>query len=197
MERHTHRKVIATIIMVAMMVTLVATGQARAQERDYSTERVIAGIVGLAVLGAIFGDELKSSHRERDRERYRTDSYRHDRYRPEPHRRDGGYFDGRDRFRDYDGYRRDDPRRYDNGYIHRGKPGRTYRVAGLPEGCLEKVRTARGDVALFGRTCMLRHYRDVRALPDYCARRVHTSRGLFHGWSPSCLRHEGFRVARR
>ncbi len=53
MAKTTHRKVIAAIAALSILITGFGAAQAQTQGRDYSTERALAALIGLAVIGSI------------------------------------------------------------------------------------------------------------------------------------------------
>lgn len=166
-----HRKFIAGVVSAALLVTAVGAGQARAEE-DYRTGRTIATILGLAVLGAIINEELEDRS-DRRRERAKQPP-------PQTYQWNGdSYRDGR-RPKAHKPPRAKDVRRY-----------------ALPERCLRRVQTGRGEALVYGRRCMERNYRHVNRLPEWCERRFRTERGTRMGWAARCLRREGYHVARR
>lgn len=65
----------------------------------------------------------------------------------------------------------------------------------LPLSCLDRHRTNRGEVALFGVRCLEGRYPHAARLPVECARTVRVQGRLETGFDALCLRHEGFRVS--
>lgn len=68
----------------------------------------------------------------------------------------------------------------------------------LPGQCLVKVDVGRNNaVRMFGKRCLKRNFRFSHNLPQACAQRVWTDRGVRRGYNPRCLRQNGYRIAGR
>jgi hypothetical protein len=61
MAKTSHRKFIAAVAALSILIT--GFGAAQAQARDYSTERAIAALLGLAVIGSIIANESKAERK--------------------------------------------------------------------------------------------------------------------------------------
>jgi hypothetical protein len=62
----------------------------------------------------------------------------------------------------------------------------------LPRSCLTVVNTRRGDVRMFGRSCLQRNFARFHSLPNRCAIHVRGPNRTRHGFDPQCLRDAGF-----
>jgi hypothetical protein len=164
-----HRKFIAVIATTAVLITGVSASQVQAGEHD--TERALAALLGLAVIGAIIADNKKDDDRYRERVTRHDPVIRTDRVQ-----------------------RRDRVIRRDPQIIEpRPLPRRVSKRA-LPSKCLRTLRTQRGDRQVLGARCVQRNYRHVNRLPSNCRRSVGTRDGVRNFWSTRCLSKNGFRV---
>ena len=169
-----HRKFIATIAAASIAVTALGATPAFADE--YDNGRLLAAILGLAVVGKIIHDNNKDKDRDR-----RTYDYRHEprvihqppRY--QPHVR---------------------PRHRDHHLTPRPLPRRVDRKL-LPGKCFRSFDTYDGRVRMFGRKCLQNNYRFADRLPRHCMTRIHTDHGKRRGYLARCLRREGYRLAHR
>lgn len=80
---------------------------------------------------------------------------------------------------------------------HRDGPkfGKGYKKQPLPEQCLVRVDTGRGERLAYGAHCLDRSYRFADKLPGSCETVVRTPRGLRTVYGARCLEREGWRVA--
>lgn len=77
-------------------------------------------------------------------------------------------------------------------------PNRVAKRKVLPDACLRQFNVIGGGVArVFAQRCMDRNFAYVADLPRACERRIQTDRGIRRGWAARCLRHNGYRMARR
>lgn len=68
----------------------------------------------------------------------------------------------------------------------------------LPGQCLVTLNTGRnGQMRMFGKRCLRSNYQHFHALPQVCAQEIWTERGVRRGYSPRCLRQNGYRIAGR
>ncbi|NNE53672.1 MAG: hypothetical protein HKN30_14875 [Sulfitobacter sp.] len=170
--RPMHRKFIATIAAASIAIT--AMGSAPAFADEYDTQRLLAAILGLAVVGKIIHDNKKDKKRS-------TYEYRH-----EPR-----VIHEQPRHRTYQ-----QPRQGAHDLAPRPLPRRVDRKL-LPGQCLRSFDTRDGRVRMFGRKCLQNNYRFTHRLPQHCMTRVRTDRGKRHGYAARCLRREGYRLAHR
>lgn len=66
----------------------------------------------------------------------------------------------------------------------------------LPEFCLRPFETRSGTYNYFGKRCLERNFAHADRLPKACEITVRSPRGRRNVYVPSCLRAEGYRVAR-
>ncbi|TNF18541.1 MAG: hypothetical protein EP318_18110 [Rhodobacteraceae bacterium] len=75
------------------------------------------------------------------------------------------------------------------------------RLAPIPGYCLTSVRKGKHTIRMFGARCLRNNYRHARFLPEHCKiqvkKRRHGHKIRRTGYSPKCLRREGFQVAGR
>lgn len=96
----------------------------------------------------------------------------------------------RARARDYDTPRVD----HDRGHRPRGHRRNARR---LPADCLRVTNTRNGRMRYFASRCLQRNYRHADRLPRFCRTRVERANGrVARGYNASCLRNEGYRIAR-
>jgi hypothetical protein len=165
MAKFTHRTFISVVAALSILITGISAVQAQAGSRD--TERALAAIIGLAVLGAIV-----AKNRERDERRETQKVIRQpDRIEARPLPRDL--------------------------QAHKKSHGKHKDRRALPRECLFEARTDRGIAQYYGARCLSRNYAYVNRLPDRCERRIRTDRGVRYGWSARCLSREGYTLARR
>lgn len=174
-----HRKFIATIAATAIAITAIGSTPAVADE--YDNGRLLAAILGLAVVGKIIHDNKK----DKNRSNY---DYRHEprvihkepvqRHRIEP---------------------RPLPRRVErqHDYVERRHNQRRADRKLLPGQCFRTFDTWDGRVRMFGRKCLQNNYRFADRLPRHCLTAVRTDRGKRRGYEARCLRREGYRLAHR
>ena len=75
------------------------------------------------------------------------------------------------------------------------RPGQGYgQRKVLPKSCLATHRTQQGNVKTFGKSCLEQKFKFSRRLPASCEQTLWTSKGIRHGFEPSCLRRNGYRV---
>lgn len=68
----------------------------------------------------------------------------------------------------------------------------------LPQRCFRTFSDRRGGrVPAFGYRCLENHYTHARSLPRRCLREAYGQRGLRTVYSASCLRNQGYQLARR
>jgi hypothetical protein len=181
-----HRKFIATIAALAIAVTAFGAAPARADDRD--TARILATILGAAVVGKIIYDRNKRKQRSNYERRQEQPVYKPrrnhaprvakkppaERYRPAP--------------------------RYTELPRHapepRPLPRRVDRKL-LPGECFRSYETYDGRVRMFGRRCLQENYRFAHRLPKYCMTDIATNDGRRRGYEARCLRAEGYRLAHR
>jgi hypothetical protein len=164
-----NRKFISVIAAVSIGVTSLIAAPARAGQ--YDTERAIAALLGLAVIGAIVADDRKDRRKRNDAVTRHSNQGVHDGLR--------------------NGHIRRTPT-----LEARPLPNRVSRKL-LPQRCLRSFETDRGRARVFGARCMDRHYDFVRDLPARCERRIRTDRGVRYGYSARCLDRYGYQLARR
>ncbi len=161
-----HKKFIAGVVSIAVLITSVSANQAQAS--DYRTERALAAILGLAVVGAIIAEDKKKDRKRRKAEVARQQDIQ----------------------------RQTQAARQRAQQLRvRPLPQRVQRNL-LPSQCLRRLDTPNGPRRIFGLRCMNRNFAQVRALPQNCERLVQTPRGARAGWSARCLRRSGYQIAR-
>jgi hypothetical protein len=156
--------------LTAAAIALGTFGAAPAFADSDRNARVIATILGLAVVGKIIHDNKK-----------KKDEVVAQRYDKAP--RQG--FSSAPRH-GYDNRRvqpKPLPRRVDNRL--------------LPGNCLRSFQTRHGQVQMFGQRCLQQNYRFVNQLPRNCAQTIRTDRGNRAGYDARCLSQKGYRLARR
>ncbi len=168
MARSIHRTFIAGVAAAAVFITMLGASQAQAGSRD--TERALAALLGLAVVGAIIAD--------------RRDD-----------RRDDRKSQAVTRTRPHQGFGRDDTYRW---VEPRPVPKRVQRQL-LPRECLREVWTNRGPTDVFNGQCLHHNYAFARNLPRGCAQKIRGGRGSGRSivWNAHCLERNGYRVSRR
>lgn len=67
----------------------------------------------------------------------------------------------------------------------------------VPSACLRSYDTQRGQQQIFGARCLERNFEYARHLPDQCLIRLRTYDGPQQGYTPGCLRDNGYRTDRR
>ena len=165
MTKPVHPKIIGAIAGLSILITLLSAAQGQA--RDYTAERAIAAILGLAVVGTIIAKHSDGSPKAKPKERVVA---------PIAKAPTGVK-----------------PRPLPKDLRHTTRAQRR----ALPPRCLRETRTERGVAQYYGARCLSRHYDAVNRLPDRCERRIRTDRGVRYGWSARCLRREGYTLARR
>lgn len=177
-----YRKFIATITAAAIALTAIGAVPARAGEND--TARVVAAILGLAVVGKIIHDKKK----DRDANRHEPAPVQQV-HKQHPPRYDSPRYDPP----------RYDPPRYDQQYGHKPQarplPERVNRKL-LPGQCLRSLETRHGKVRMFGNRCLQRNYSFAHRLPQHCNFSFKTRDGYRRGYEARCLRDAGYRLAR-
>lgn len=177
-----HRIFIAGIISASIAITALSTGSATAADRG--TTNFLAGLAGLAILGAIIHDSKKKKAREHTSR---------DTYVPHQNEYEHGGRAGR----------------HDHGYNahsrHKGKhhhqpkarklPHRVSRKV-LPGKCLRRLDTRHGQRRILGGRCLDNNFRHVNSLPGSCYREVRSRGRLHHGYGARCLRNKGYSIAR-
>jgi len=63
----------------------------------------------------------------------------------------------------------------------------------LPRACIQTHATQHGNVRTFAKSCLKSKYRFHRNLPANCEQTLWTSKGIRHGYEPSCLRRHGYK----
>lgn len=204
------RKFIASVLAASLAVTSFSAIPARADGDDLV--KFLAGATALVIIGNAL-DDNKSSRREasrRDNDRYdRGHGHRHD-----DGRRGGGYRreaghghsvgNGRT-FRHDDvypnGYGRDPgPKVY---FDRRHDPRATrdadkrWRRNVLPAQCKTRFWTPEGTRKFMDRRCLKRNYSYADGLPKQCKITVYDKNQKKRGYSISCLKQKGYRIAQR
>lgn len=87
-------------------------------------------------------------------------------------------------------YHRDDEERWP-------RFGKGFKNQALPEQCLVRVETGRGDRLAYGARCLDRRYKFANKLPRSCETVVRTPRGFREVYGARCLARDGWRVAGR
>lgn len=181
-----HRIFIAAIISVSIAITAISANSAAAGERE--TANLLAGLAGLAIIGAIIHDSNKKNKT--------TDYTSRDNYAPLPQQKHDYSNRGRDRQHkhNYDA----PPRHKEN--VHgqpkqRPLPHRVSRKA-LPSNCLRSIDTRRGPQRIFGNRCLNNNFRHVNKLPHACYTEVRSRGRLHHGFGARCLHNKGYSIAR-
>ncbi len=87
--------------------------------------------------------------------------------------------------------------RHDQGVRPRHDPRVTERLRKtLPARCLKTIETRSGEIRLFTRKCIQRHYDFRIDFPQHCERSIRTRDGRRNGWGARCMRQAGYRVER-
>ena len=181
-----HRKFIAAIVSVSIAITAFSANSAAAGDRG--TTNFLAGLAGLAILGAIIHDSTKKK---------KTTNYTsRDNYAPLPQQRHDYSNRGRARQHKHD-YAA--PPRHKGKVHHQPKqrplPHRVSRKV-LPGNCLKRIDTRRGQQRIFGNRCLNNNFRHVNKLPRACYTEVRSRGRLHHGYGARCLRNKGYSIAR-
>lgn len=162
-----NKRFISAIAALSIGLTSLVAAPARAGQ--YDTERALAALLGLAVIGAIVAEDRKDRRRDDNVSRRNT--------------------------RVHDGLR-DGQLRRQPSLEPRPLPSRVNRKL-LPQRCLRSFDTDRGQARVFGARCLDRHYSYSNNLPQRCERRVRTDRGVRYGYGARCLSKFGYQMARR
>ena len=196
MANQLHKKFIGGVAAAAIAITSISAATT-AQAGDRDTEKALAALLGLAVIGAVIADKKKddravtSTRDGRVYHTHRNGTQHSHRGGAERHRHGYGNGHGQVIF-DRHGHR--------HGHVTtvrpRPLPRRVERPA-LPQECLRQFRTDRGPWRIYTQRCMNRSYKQVNALPRACERVVRTDRGRRVGWGAQCLHERGYRMARR
>lgn len=75
-------------------------------------------------------------------------------------------------------------------------PRRAHQSKRIPAQCLRYHETRKGTVRMVGQKCVNRHYSQARRLPEVCHFKTRTFQGMRQGYRPTCLRRNGFKLAR-
>lgn len=172
MVQNFHRKVIAGIASLSILVTAFGAGSASAQDRrnapqqrNNGTEQAIAAVVGIAIIGALVAKSRKDKRKSHAAAAA-----------PKVHTA---------------------PKAHNQPHVIHGKPRHKHANRRLlPAQCLRSFQTNRGTARLFTNRCMHQTYRGVARLPQQCHRQIWTHRGQRSGWSARCLRNSGYKAAR-
>ncbi|MCX7558040.1 hypothetical protein OS190_00570 [Sulfitobacter sp. F26204] len=173
-----YRKFIATVAAASIALTALGAFPVAAGERD--TAKVIAAILGLAVVGKIIHD--RNERKEEARHDSKRPIYRTPEYKKPVHR--------------VPEYKKPvhQPPRYTQPRP-RPLPDRVNRKL-LPQQCLRSFETRQGRVRMFANQCLKRNYKFAHRLPQQCSYVFSTPRGDRRGYEARCLRDRGFRLAR-
>jgi len=166
-----HRKFIAVIASLAIVITGFSAAPARAGNDELGT--ALAVILGLAVVGTVI-------NKRNDQKKARRQEYQQQpkpRVRPRHVQRQQEYIQPRPR------------PRHVNRNVNRKL---------LPQKCLNNVRTENGRrIQAFGQRCLERNYQFSNSLPQRCSRRVWTRNGAGFAYGARCLNKNGYQLARR
>ena len=181
-----HRKFIAAIISVSIAITAYSANSAAAGDRD--TANFLAGLAGLAIIGAIIHDSNKKN---------KTTNYTsRDTYTPLPQQKHD--YSHRAPARQYK-HKYGAPSRHRGNVHHQPKqrplPHRVSRKV-LPRNCLRNIDTRRGQQRIFGNRCLNNNFRHVNKLPHACYTEVRSRGRWHHGYGARCLRNKGYSIAR-
>lgn len=168
---------------VAALGIAIAPVPAAADSDDLA--KILAGIVVTGIIAKAIDD--RNDEKSRKRSGTRTEYGRFG-------TSDGRYRE-RDRRRVIEG--RITPYDREDGKRHGPKDGRGYKKQALPEQCLLRVETARGDRLAYGARCLDQRYKFSSKLPSACETVVRTRRGYRAVYGAHCLARDGWRVARR
>ena len=173
-----YRKFIATVAAASIALTALGSVPAVAGERENA--KLIAALLGLAVVGKIISDN--KNDRKQVNHHQPAPVYEQPKYQqPKKHRpkyAKPSY----------------NPPRYQQPKP-RPLPQRVNRKL-LPQQCLRSYRTHRGKVRMFGNRCLKRNYDFARRLPQQCQFIFDTPKGERRGYEARCLRDRGYRLAR-
>ncbi|MEH6644476.1 hypothetical protein [Sulfitobacter sp.] len=161
-------RLIGAVTAVAIALTTVAAAPAHADDRRNA--RIVATILGLAVVGAIIHD--KKQDKKDERKTHRAPVQKKKVYKE----------------------RRKEVVRHRGTVQPRPLPQRINRKQ-LPQNCLRSFDTRQGRAHMFGRRCLERNYRPVNWLPQSCAMTIRTDRGKRAGYDARCLRRNGYSLA--
>ena len=166
-----HRKVIAGIASLSILVTAFGAGSASAQgrhntqqQRNNGTGQAVAAVVGLAVIGALIAKSNKDKRKSHAKA-----------VAPKVHAAPKVH--------------------HQPQAIHGKSSHRHANRRALPAQCLHSFRTKRGTARLFTNRCMHQTFRGTARLPRQCHRQIWTRHGQRSGWSAGCLRNNGYDVA--
>ena len=181
-----HRIFIAGIISVSIVITALSANSAAASDRG--TTNLLAGLAGLAILGAIIHDSNKKKKAATYSSRYE--------YVPQRKQKPGHIKRGPDhRYKD----KYVEHPRYKGNGRHKPKakplPHRVSRKL-LPSNCLRSINTRQGQKRIFGNRCLNSNFRHVNKLPDACYTEFRAKGQNHHGYGARCLRNKGYSVAR-
>ena len=161
------RKFIAAVVSAALLVTTIGNAPARADE---DLARLLATVVGVAIVGAVISNKL--------------DDDKDDRVTRKNPDRDGIIRQARPRG--------DVIRRADAGAF----PRRANRYL-LPGDCLRSFETRDGRTRVFGKKCLQQNYRFTNDLPRACKVKFRANGKKRNGYGARCLRRSGYQLARR
>ncbi|MGA9254699.1 MAG: hypothetical protein WBV71_19920 [Roseobacter sp.] len=163
------RKFIAIVASAALLITAVGNAPARADE---DLARLLATVVGVAIVGAVISNKLDDDKDKDDRVSRRST--------------------------DRDGITRQATPRGD--VIRRAETGafprRTNRQL-LPGACLQSFDTRDGRYRVFGKKCLQQNYRFTSDLPRACKVKFRANGKKRNGYGARCLRRSGYQLARR
>ncbi len=178
-----YRKFIATV--TAVSIALTAMGSAPAVAGEYDNARMIAALLGLAVVGKIIIDkkkDRKQQHVYQPAPVHQQPKYQ----RPQTHQPKQHTPKYAQPTHNLPRYQQPKPRPL---------PQRADRKL-LPQQCLRSFETYRGKVRMFGSRCLQRSYEFVGRLPQQCQFIFNTPKGDRRGYEARCLRDRGYRLAR-
>ena len=161
------RKFIAAVVSAALLVTTIGNAPARADE---DLARLLATVVGVAIVGAVISNKL--------------DDDKDDRVTRKNPDRDGIIRQATPRG--------DVIRRADAGAF----PRRANRYL-LPGDCLRSFETRDGRTRVFGKKCLQQNYRFTNDVPRACKVKFRANGKKRNGYGARCLRRSGYQLARR
>ncbi len=207
-----HRIFIAGIISVSIAITALSANSAAASDRG--TTNFLAGLAGLAILGAIIHDSNKkkkaTTYSSRDnyvpkpkykyvpQSRYkrghikrapvRGHNQEHGHKQKHVHKQGHGHKQKHAAHSQHRGNVRHQPKA-------RPLPHRVSRKL-LPGNCLRSINTRHGQKRIFGGRCLNSNFRHVNKLPDACHTEFRANGQKRHGYGARCLRSNGYSIAR-
>ncbi len=176
-----HRKFIALIVALAVVVTGVSASQARAQDN----RNLLGGLAALALLGAAVHHYSKDEKKKNTRPVTRN-VYQEHHHHYQPRHTQKVY---KKKHKKHHAHKQ----RHYNQYPVRPLPKRVARYD-LPQRCLRTFQNYSSRHPLLGPKCLNKHYKHARSLPHQCKVGFWNGKHVKRAYEPACLRQHGYRI---